>query len=94
MTCEEHEGAVFDKEVKEVTATANKHFEERKGPWLLDKIDWILGLIPSGGEFDPGEGDSLRDSINKQARITEIEEGTQRAAQKRDQRIKENCKKP
>jgi len=61
---------------------------------LLDKIEWILELIPSGEEVDPGDSDSLRDLLNKQARTNEIEEATKGAAAKRDEAIKNNCKKP
>jgi len=102
-TCEEHESAVFNKEVKEVEAAAAKHFEERKGPRSLDRVSRVMDRIDSilsfitgeGGEFDPGDGgDSLADLLNKQAAITEIEAGTQQAAKMRDQRIKVNCKKP
>ncbi len=97
ITCEEHERAVFNKEVKEVEAAAAKHFEERKGPRLLvvidDVLERILSLIPSGEEVDLGDGDSLKDLLNKQARITEIEEGKKRAAEKRDDAI-QKCKKP
>jgi len=97
ISCEEHEWAVFNKEVKEVEAAAAKHFEERKGPRLLvvidDVLERILSLIPSGEEVDLGDGDSLKDLLNKQARITEIEEGKKRAAEKRDDAI-QKCKKP
>lgn len=104
ITCEEHEWAVFNKEVKEVEAAAAKHFEEReKGPMslgrvsrVMERIDSILSFITGeGGEFDPGDGgDSWTDLLNKQTKITEIEAGTQQAAKMRDQRIKVNCKKP
>jgi RHS repeat-associated protein len=75
MTCEEHEWAVFNKKVEEITQAADRHFEERKGPRLLNLIQRILELIPSGEEVDPGDGDRLADLINKQAKITEIEKG-------------------
>ena len=102
-TCEEHESAVFNKEVKEVEAAAAKHFEERKGPRSLDRVSRVMDRIDSilsfitgeGGEFDPGDGgDSLTDLINKQTAITEIEEKTKEAERDRDKAIQKNCKKP
>jgi hypothetical protein len=91
---------IFNQNVETLTAEADKHYEERKGPWLLNKIyetyeilDSIKSLI-SGDEIDPGDGGSLRDLLNQQARNTEIEKGTKEAAARRDERIQKNCKKP
>lgn len=93
--CVWREWNIFNQDVEKVTAAADKHFEERTGPRLLDRIQRILELITTfGGEVDPGDGESLRDLMNKQARETEIEKGTQDAAKARDERIQQNCKKP
>jgi len=99
-TCVEHEWGVFNRKVEAIKAAAEMHFEERELPWPLQWLQAIASGIGGGSSEDPAKSaedrlkDSVPDIINIMARDKEIEEGTQQAAKLRDQRIKENCKKP
>jgi len=99
-TCVEHEWGVFNRKLEAVTAAAEKHFEERESPWPIKWLQAIASGIGGDDPIDPAKSaedrlkDSVPDIINIMARNKEIEEGTQQAAKLRDQRIKENCKKP
>jgi hypothetical protein len=99
-TCVEHEWGVFNRKVEAIKAAAEMHFEERELPWPLQWLQAIASGIGGGSSEGPAKSaedrlkDSVPDIINIMARDKEIEEGTQQAAKLRDQRIKENCKKP
>jgi hypothetical protein len=99
-TCVEHEWAIFNQNVEEVKTAAQEHFEDRELPWLLQVLMAIPKGIGGGEQEDAIDSaadrfkDWIPDVINLAAKEKEIEEGTKRAAEKRDQRIQENCKKP
>ena len=99
-TCVEHEWGVFNRKVEAIKAAAEMHFEERELPGPIKWLQAIASGIGGDDRIDPTESaadrfkDSVPDIINIMAREKEIEEGTQQAANLRDQRIKENCKKP
>jgi RHS repeat-associated protein len=99
-SCVEVEWEIFKAKVEAVKAAAEEHFQERELPWIVKLFQGIAAGIGGNDPIDPGNSagarlkDAIPDIINIMARDKEIEEGTAREAEKRDQRIKENCKKP